>query len=1007
MLGSGWHCESDIRLQRQSPFRTLLSITFLLTLLAIPLCAVDSLHAQYGFETLTVDNGLPENEVRGITQTPDGYLWIATFNGLVRFDGVHLTVFNRKTVGLAANQFGSFLQSSGGDLWLDSVDNGLVRYHNGVFRRYGKQQGVPDATINGLTADRKGGVWVLVSRRILAWDEVSDRFTDIAPESPDISYHPLLWDSTGFWVRQGDTARVFMEGRFFDYALPKEILKGTIWGAALDQNGTLWIETVDGKQARINADNVSQMIDANSAPALTVVGAHGESWTLHVGRRLGRTFEFVSSNRVITVMPWHFYEDRQGDLWIGTLDQGLYRLQKQSIRTYTKEQGLIDRDAYAIYQDRSGAVWIGAWHSGFSRFADGRFTNYTVADGLPNELVTAVFEDRERRFWAGTHGGLVILDHGRFRRPDGPTLPTDAVVQAICEDRQGVLWFGTRLGLARYENGVTRFLTKKDGLATNDIHVVLEGANGDLWLGGYGGLTRIRNGQLTHWTEKDGLPSNNILSMYQDSDGVLWIGTYDGGLSRFQNGRFTNYSVKDGLYDDGVFRILEDSLGYFWISCDHGIYRVSKHDLNAFASGALRTIASVAYGKIDGMLTIQCNGGYWPAGAKTSDGKLWFPTQDGVAVIDPRTVAHDDIPPAVMIESALINNVPAPGGDLLRIPPGRANIEINYAALSFINAAQAHYKYRLEGLEPDWVDAGARRIAYYSHLPPGNYTFHVIAANSDGVWNNAGRTLPITVLAPFYETWWFEMLMLVTAGALVAIAWRYRVAQLERAQAMQQAFSRQLIASQEAERKRIAAEMHDSLGQRLVVIKNLALFLLRSRKNGQPDDADVETITEISEEASSAIEETREISYNLRPFQLDRLGLTKAIEAMIRTAGTASGIRFSSELDNIDDLFPEDLRINFYRIVQESLGNIMKHAQATAGRIAVKRGTENVTLTIEDNGRGFGPESRGIHPSRSGFGLTGMAERARLLGGEFRVRSALGRGTIVTVEILHKGVRSG
>jgi signal transduction histidine kinase len=568
------------------------------------------------------------------------------------------------------------------------------------------------------------------------------------------------------------------------------------------------------------------------------------------------------------------------------------------------------------------------------------------------------------------------------------------------------MWFGTRLGLARYENGVTRFLTKKDGLAANDIHVILEGANGDLWVGGYGGLTRIRNGQFTRWTEKDGLPSNNIWSMYEDRDGVLWIGTYDGGLSRFQSGRFTNYSVKDGLYDEGVFRILEDSLGYFWISCDHGIYRVSKHDLNAFASGKLRTIASVAYGKIDGMLTIQCNGGIWPSGTRTGDGKLWFPTQDGVAVIDPRSVAHDDIPPSVIIESALIDNVLVPGGDQLRIPPGKANVEINYTALSFIDAAQTHYKYKLDGLDADWVDAASRRIAYYSHLPPGKYTFHVIAANSDGVWNNKGQTLAITVLAPFYETWWFEMLMLIAAGALVAIAWRYRVAQLERAQAMQQAFSRQLIASQEAERKRIAAEMHDSLGQRLVVIKNPALFLLRSRKNGHREEADVETIAEISEEASFAIDETREISYNLRPFHLDRLGLTKAIEAMIRTAGTASGIRFSPELDNIDDFFPDELRINFYRIVQESLGNIMKHAQATEVKVTVKRSPESVTLTIEDNGRGFGVEARGSQPSRSGFGLTGMSERARLLGGEFKVRSAPGRGTTVTVEISQKGVRS-
>jgi len=232
------------------------------------------------------------------------------------------------------------------------------------------------------------------------------------------------------------------------------------------------------------------------------------------------------------------------------------------------------------------------------------------------------------------------------------------------------------------------------------------------------------------------------------------------------------------------------------------------------------------------------------------------------------------------------------------------------------------------------------------------------------------------------------------------------VSQLQQEQAAQQAFSRQLIASQEAERKRIAAEMHDSIGQSLVVIKNLALFLFRSKRDAVTAEADAQTINEISAEASAAIEETRAISYNLRPFQLDRLGLTKAIEAMIRTTGTASGIHFTSDLDNIDDLFAEELRINFYRIVQESLGNIMKHSQATEVVIRLKRRPENVILTIEDNGRGFTLGERVSQSPNSGFGLTGMTERASLLGGEFKIRSAQSRGTTVTVEIPLKDGRS-
>jgi signal transduction histidine kinase/ligand-binding sensor domain-containing protein len=1004
---SGWLTEPDPGVQRPSRFENPGRILRLLAQLAILLCMVETAHAQYGFEVWTVDNGLPENEVRGITQTPDGYLWVASFNGLARFDGVHLTLFNRETPGLLSNQFGTMLQGRDGDLWLDSVDRGVVRYHHGVFGAYGRQYGMPADIINGLTGDDHGDIWVLSGGRVVRWEEASNRFVEIAPQSPSLRYRSLLWDSAGFWVREDERVHCFTQGKFVDFTLPRQILKDDLWGAALDQSGTLWLETVDGKRVRITADNVSYLIPAGSTREVTVGTTYNKSLEMHVGPRLQRTFEFLSSNKPVSVTPWHFYEDRQGNLWIGTLEQGLYRLQNQSIRSYSTEQGLVDRDTYATYEDPSGALWIGAWHSGLSRFADGKFTSYTMADGLPNELVLAMLQDREGRFWIGTHGGLSIFDHGHFRIPSGPILPDEAVVQAICQDRQGTLWFGTRQGLARYKNGDTRFFTKKDGLAADDTHAILEASNGDLWVGGYGGMTRIHNGEFTRWTEKDGLPSDNIWSFYEDSDRVLWIGTYDGGLVRFKDGKLTTYSVENGLFDGGVFRILEDAHGYFWISCSRGVYRVNKRDLNAFASGDLTKVTSTAYGKIDGMLDIECNGGVEPSGIKTRDGKLWFPTRNGVAVIDPESVVHDSVPPLVMIESSLVDNVTKPVNAPLRIPPSRPNVEISYTAPNFINAAQTHFKYRLDGLDSDWVDAGGRRIAYYSHLPPGEYVFHVIAGNSDGVWNNEGKTLDITVLAPFYETRWFEILALLTLSALVALAWKYRVSQLQRAQAAQQAFSRQLIASQEAERKRIAAEMHDSLGQRLVVIKNLAYLLLRSKKAAPTDDSDVQTIGEISDEASSAITETREISYNLRPFQLDRLGLTKAIEAMIRTTGIASGIRFTSELDNIDDIFPEDLRINFYRIVQESLGNIMKHAQATEVSVRAKRRVENVILTIEDNGRGFTPDERSPVPSHSGFGLTGMGERARLLGGELKVRSTPGKGTTVLFEIPLKQKLSG
>jgi signal transduction histidine kinase/ligand-binding sensor domain-containing protein len=979
--------------------------------LLILLCTDLTASAQYRYDVWTADSGLPQNVVRGVYQAPDGFLWVATFDGLVHFDGVHFTVFNKSnTPGIESNRFGTMYGDRSGDLWLNTEGGGLTRYHNGVFQTLGSEQGITNKTVRAITGDDAGHVWILNADTIEEWNENQGRFVDVTPTDLKIPFEPLRWENSGFWGWDQRGLHCFIRGRYIDYPLPQRISGGSIFVAAYAGDGTLWIETFDGKYIKIGSDKIAVSV---STPATrTYIDGDGHSWTLQLGHELYRSVDYLNSGQKTTIQFTFLYEDRERNLWLGTEGQGLYRLQKQSIGVYSKQQGLIADNIYPIFQDHLGAMWIGAWNMGLSRFYDGKFTNFTVADGLPARLVTSIYEDRANRIWVAAHGGVAVFQNGHFSKPAEPSLPDRSVVQAIFQDRTGTLWFGTSRGLVSLRNEESRLFTVRDGLAADDVRVIIESREGDLWIGGYGGLTRLRNGRFTQWTEHEGLPSNNVRALYEDSDDVLWIGTYDGGLGRYKDGTFRRITTRDGLFNNGVFQILEDGRGNLWMSCNRGIYRVSKQELNDFAEGKRSTIASVAYGKVDGMTNVECNGGLWPAGAKTRDGKLWFPTQQGIAVIDPAAVSYNPKPPPVVIESFRVDRMAFPLTGSPRIPPRAENLEIEYTAPSFIKPEQTHFKYRLEGLDSSWIDAGARRVAYYSHLPPGRYTFHVIAGNSDGVWNNQGKTFTITILAPFYETWWFEMLTLLAIGALVAIAWRYRVSQLEQAQAVQQAFSRQLIASQEAERKRIAAEMHDSLGQRLVVIKNLALFLLRSRKeggtkNGAGDDADAQTITEISDEASSAIEETREISYNLRPFQLDRLGLTKAIEAMIRTTASASGLKFSSELDNVDNLFPEELRINFYRIVQESLGNVMKHAEASAVKVEVKRSIENVTLTIEDNGRGFTPETRNHQAARSGFGLTGMAERAHLLGGDFKVRSAHGHGTMVTVEIPLTGGADG
>ena len=459
-------------------------------------------------------------------------------------------------------------------------------------------------------------------------------------------------------------------------------------------------------------------IDLAHPQSVSYRDPHGHVWKFHIGQRLTRFLDFESSGQPASISFTHLLEDNEGNVWIGTEGNGLYQLQEQSIDVYSKAQGLPDQDIYPVYQDHSGAIWLGAWQSGLSCFRDGRFTNYTTAQGLPGRLVSALGGDKDGNLWVGTHGGLGIFRDGQFHKPP-VLLPERTVAQAILQDRGGTMWIGTTNGLVTYRQGPSRTLTVEDGLAGNDVKVIVEGATGDLWFGGYGGLTRLHGGRFTHWSERDGLPSDNIRAIYEDRDGTIWIGSYDGGLGRLKDGKFTRYSQRDGLFNNGVFQILEDGRGNLWMSCNRGIYRVSKQELNEFAEGKRKTITSIAYGKADGMLNVECNGGMWPAGIKTGDGKLWFPTQDGVAVIDPGTVRINPQPPPVVIEAAFVDRAPVPLQDSLKIPPGKENLEIEYTALSFIHSDQIRFRYKLEGLDSNWIDAGSRRTAYYSHLPPG------------------------------------------------------------------------------------------------------------------------------------------------------------------------------------------------------------------------------------------------------------------------------------------------
>jgi ligand-binding sensor domain-containing protein/signal transduction histidine kinase len=961
-----------------------------------------------------LQQGLPQNSVNAFTGTRDGYLWLATFEGVARFDGVRFTVFDHSnTPAFKSNQIMALLEDRAGDLWLGTNGGGLIRRSHDAFRLYTTSDGLSNNFVRALAEDAEGNLWIGTEGGGL------NRFRDGHFEVytarqglPDDYVHALRMDPEGgMWIGTVGGLAHFKGGRFMVYTIHDGLPVNSVTALCLDRAGVLWVGTKGGLSRLEKGRFVASGLKRENASVSSLYEDRDfHLWVGSFGGGLALWKQGAFSYQAMADgLPGEdvlsIYQDPEGDMWIGTAANGVCQFRAGRFDVYAAQDGLPDDKAKAIFQDSAGALWVGTIN-GLARLQDGSIRVYSKKDGLPEGHVLSIAQDQEGTLWVESgEGKLCRLRNGRFTvlPLENGQGPPRAIV-SLLGDREGNLWVGTGGGgLNRFRNGLFTPYTRRDGLADDHIMSLYEDREGGIWVGTLrGGISRFKDGRISSWTTADGLASNQVLCFYEDRRGSLWIGTADGGLSRFRDGKFANIAVKDGLYNDLAFQILsdtDDDSGSLWMSCNKGVYRVSLRELDDFADGRRKSVNSYVYGEADGMLSRECNGSM-PAGWKTRDGRLWFSTVKGVVAIDPKL--RDLHAPRIAIEQVTVDGAVMPAGGPIEMKPGQESLEIQYTALESSRPRQIRFRYRLESLDARWIEAGTRRTAYYSHLPPGRYTFRIMADNGEGVWNSRDASLALTVEPPFYRSWWFRGLLALGICCALIAAYRYRLRRWNQAQLARQAFAQQLIASQESERKRIAAELHDSLGQRLLIMKNLALLELQAlTKNG----TQAEKLEEISAEASRALSEVREISYALRPYQLDRLGLTKAIEAVVRNAAKASPTAITADLDNIDNLFPEETRINLYRIVQEGLNNIIKHADATEASVTIRRTAAGVRLSIRDNGKGFTPAASG--PSERGFGLTGIAERVQLLGGKTAMHSAPGKGSEIGIEFPLAAIRNG
>lgn len=984
------------------------------------LLAITVANGQERFQIYNTDNGLPNNSVLALMQAKDGYLWFTTYRGLVRFDGVRFQVFDASnTPAIHGTTFAIFclVQDHQGAIWAGAWNGGALRYYNGKFSSFTTKDGLPSNQVTRIDEDAQGVIWLFTGAGLArVRDGKVERVQTIdgEPVPPYLQAPPNLGGVTrllGLWrLGHGRSGlQRFAYGKWSDIPLPTDVrdpARVRMEAPIEDSQRTLWYTILD-RPGEAFCVKDGQLTTFKGLPSGAVASYQDRKGRLWITDSDGHSAVWQNGRATLlstisSASPLRVLEDVEGSLWVGTLNQGLAHAPLEVIRTVRLPGGPAVNTIRPITRDASGDLWIGS--NGLTRMHNGQFETHPIPASMAkwsgDQEIWALWADADGTIFFSNNTGPKLFKDGKFLLPDEPLRHFNNRVNAIIRDRSGSLWMGNDQGLFRYRDSKLTSIQTGSGLKLRgEVRAIIEDKAGTIWVGTDAVLCRFRNEELACFGSDDVLSPWRIRSIFFDADNVGWVPTADRGLLRIENDRFTWIHAKDGLYSNEGSGILEDSSGYFWFGSRVGIYRVKRQDLNDFAHGRATRLSSSYFGRQDGLIDTDCAGFGQPHGVVARDGTLWFPTADGLANIDTRKVTLINSPTRVQIESCSLEQQPVPCDRNISLPAAPGNFEISYTALNLVRSNQTQFRYRMEGLDSAWVDAGNRRTAYYPHLPPGSYRFLVTAANSFGLWGADTKELSITVQPRYYQTLWFRLLGGAFVIGVFALMWRLREIRYARRQATQRAFAQQIIASQEIERKRIAGELHDSLGQRLTLIKNMALLLNRqSARNPE------RRIKAIADEATQAIAEVRSISHNLRPYQLDLLGLTKAVEVLVMRSCEAAGIRADVMVDELSGAIPKESEIHFYRIIQECLGNAIKHSQATAISVMVQRVETDISLVVSDNGVGFVPMRPVADGARGGFGLTGISERAMLLGGNASIQSVPGQGTTVTIKIEAKAI---
>jgi signal transduction histidine kinase/ligand-binding sensor domain-containing protein len=969
----------------------------------------------FTFQKWTRQQGLPQSFLRALAQTKDGYIWVGSDAGVSRFDGVSFVSFGLLE-GFQAGRVQTLLGDDQGALWIGSVGRGLVRFQNGRFTSFTTQNGLASDSVNALAEDRQGRLWIGTEAGLAVWQkehldavgaaaelagkpitslcndrkgtiwigakgaglfglrggqllQVHDPIFENLLKDP----HCLLVDHEGrLWVGAGEDSVLYRKGEQWQrYRLPRHLARNYISSLAEGTDGTVWAGSVSEglfqfKHGKLVAFNASSGLSDNLVEALLV--------------------------------------DREGKLWVGT-HEGLNRLRPKNLSVISYNEGLGHGAVQGLAEVSPGKIWASRPSEGLYLW-DGRYFRSLPAAGLsPGDgRAGALLMARDGSCWmGGAHGLLQFKDVRSLESEPGSltltnldaSVLTNLDVSALAQDAQGRLWAGSRQGELWWKDQ-GQWQAQRAGPRVHAITALVPERDGSIWVGTDGdGLFSVEGKADGHWKKQGGRFSDWIRTLYLDGENTLWIGTGGGGLSRLKGGTMATFTTREGLPDNTISQILEDDAGNLWLGGDQGIVRVNKRELGDLAAQRITAVYPQVYDRAEGMLSEECISGFFPIGLRTTSGLLWFPTQEGIAVVDPHHPTMETPPPAVVLEETLVDGVPDRSTSL-HLGPGKHRLEFRYTGLNFDAPERVRFRYRLMGLDSDWVPAGSSRAASFPYVPYGEYRFEVNAGNGEGDWNTSGASVSVFVKPYLWQTWWFRVPASLALLALIAVT--ARVVEKRKLQRRLQQLERERALAHE--RERIARDLHDDLGSSLARISLLSGLLKADRDN--PGQIESHAF-KISQSADQTVRALEEIVWAVRPGSDSLQSLVEYIAHFANELFDGGGIH--CRLDLPPDLpacpLPPEVRHNIFLVVKEALTNAFKHAAAREVRIRAEATVEGLEILVQDDGKGFD-----THGQSQGHGLDNMRRRAQALGEELAIESRPGRGTSVRLRLHFAPVHS-